>query len=213
MKSNNKLKRRILDISYKHKLSHLGSCLTAVDIIDEIYKKMGKDDKFVLSQGHAGLALYVVLEQYFSNFDAEDYLLKSGIHPDRLLDKRIHCSTGSLGQGLPIALGMALASPDINVYCLISDGEVAEGSIWETLYYLRGDILPNFYVYMNANRYTGYGKAMSGLDLDYAIGWVSSLEIDVKNTKNPKGLAGLKGHYQVMDEKLYKQLSKMYGTP
>ena len=61
---NKELKKRILEISYKKKLSHLGSCLTAVDIIDEIFKIKKPDEKFVLSSGHAALALYVVLEKY-----------------------------------------------------------------------------------------------------------------------------------------------------
>ena len=62
--TNKDLKKRIFDISFRHKLSHLGSCLTAVDIIDEIYSIKKPDERFVLSSGHAGLALYVVLEKY-----------------------------------------------------------------------------------------------------------------------------------------------------
>ena len=55
------------------------------------------------------------------------------LHPDRSLEKGIKVSTGSLGQGFPIALGMAIADPKRNIYCMISDGECAEGSIWESL--------------------------------------------------------------------------------
>ena len=57
------LKKRILDIAFKNKLSHLGSYLSAVDIVDEIYNKKDKNDIFILSSGHAALALYVVLEK------------------------------------------------------------------------------------------------------------------------------------------------------
>ena len=58
------LKKRIAAIAYKNKLGHLGSYFSSVDIIDEIYSKMNKDDIFILSSGHAALALYVCLEKY-----------------------------------------------------------------------------------------------------------------------------------------------------
>ena len=58
------LKKRILEIAYKNKLSHLGSYLSSVGIIDEIYKTKNHDDIFILSSGHASLALYVTLEKY-----------------------------------------------------------------------------------------------------------------------------------------------------
>jgi transketolase N-terminal domain/subunit len=61
----NELEKRILEISYKNKLSHLSSNLTAVNIIDEIYCIKGNTNPFILSSGHAGLALYVVLEKYY----------------------------------------------------------------------------------------------------------------------------------------------------
>src|SRR4051812_33407854 len=114
---NKDLKKRIIEISYKHKLSHLGSCLTAVDIIDEIFQVKKPNEKFVLSSGHAGLALYVVLEKYEKKdfdgnlipLDAEEIFEHHGTHPDRCKACHLDCSTGSLGQGLPIAVGMALA--------------------------------------------------------------------------------------------------------
>ena len=59
------LEKRILEISHKHKLSHISSCLTAVDLIDNIYKNKREKDIFILSSGHSALALYVVLEKYY----------------------------------------------------------------------------------------------------------------------------------------------------
>ena len=90
------LKKRILEIAYKHKLSHLGSYLSAVGIVDEIYKTKGADDIFILSSGHAALALYVCLEKY-EGADAEELFLKHGGHPHRDEFNGIYCSTGSLG--------------------------------------------------------------------------------------------------------------------
>ena len=85
----NKLERRIIDISYKLKLSHISSCLMAVGIIDEIYKVKAKDDIFILSNGHAGLALYTILEKY-EGHNAEKLTLKHGTHPNRDLKDGIH---------------------------------------------------------------------------------------------------------------------------
>ena len=76
------LKNRILEIAYKHKLSHLGSYLSAVGIIDEIYSNKNSEDIFILSSGHAALALYAVLEKYEGQ-NAEELFIKHGGHPHR----------------------------------------------------------------------------------------------------------------------------------
>ena len=126
------LKKRILDIAYKNKLSHLGSYLSAVDIIDKIYKKKNKEDIFILSSGHAALALYVVIEKYEGK-DAEELFSKYGGHPHLAEKDGIYCSTGSLGTGITIAVGRALGKPSRKVYVLISDGECAYDRDWETV--------------------------------------------------------------------------------
>lgn len=153
------LNNRIIQISIKHKLSHLGSCLTSLPIIYDIYQEMKNDDVFVLSSGHAGLALYVVIEHLYS-INAEE-LLKYGIHPEK--SKHIYVSTGSLGIGLSISAGIALASPEKNVYCLISDGECYEGIIWETLSFIKTNNINNINVYCNMNGWSAYSK----IDIDY----------------------------------------------
>ena len=150
-----KLNKRILEISIKHNLSHLGSCFTALPIIFEIYNKKKPEDKFILSSGHAGLALYVVLE-HFHGVDAEHLLETYGIHPERDLDQFVEVSTGSLGLGITIATGIALSNPNINVYCLISDGECAEGSIWEALRFIDDENLSNIEIHANLNGWAAY---------------------------------------------------------
>jgi transketolase len=154
---NEALKDRIIQISYKYNLSHLGSCLTAVDIIDHIYNIKFQDEKFVLSCGYAALALYSVIEKY-ENLNAEDIFLHHGIHPGRCKNCNLFCSTGSLGQGFPIALGMAMADKSKNVYCLISDGECAEGSIWESLNIMEQFKVDNLKIFINANGFGAYRK-------------------------------------------------------
>jgi len=151
----NPLIRRVIDITYQERLSHLSSTLSALPIIEEIYRLRKDDEVFILSNGHAGLALYVVLEKYY-DVDPVEMLHKHGIHPGRDLDNHLYCSTGSLGSGLPIAVGHALATPDKNVYCMISDGECAEGSIWESLRFINDNNIQNLHVYVNINGMGAY---------------------------------------------------------
>ena len=153
----NKLSKRILEISIKHNLSHLGSCFTALPIIYEIYSKKKLEDKFILSSGHAGLALYVVLEHFY-NVNAEYLLETHGIHPERDLENFIDVSTGSLGLGITIASGMALSNPKIGVYWLISEGESAAGRIWEDLRFLDENEIKNIKVYANINGWAAYKR-------------------------------------------------------
>lgn len=197
---NKDLKKRILDISYKKNLSHLGSCLTAVDIIDEIFSIKKPDEKFILSSGHAGLALYVVLEKYNSpeyGKSAEQIFDHHGVHPDRCSDCGIDCSTGSLGQGLPIALGMALADRKKNVYCLVSDGEWAEGSIHEAIRIKHEYGVDNLKIYMNHNGWAAFREAH--------IGFVP-VDVVVKNTVFEfPFLKGQQAHYYLMTEKDYQK--------
>ena len=151
----NQLTRRLIDITYQERLSHLSSTLSALPIIEEIYAKRKDDEVFILSNGHAGLALYVVLEKYYG-VDPVAMLHKHGIHPGRDLENHLYCSTGSLGSGLLIAVGHALATPDKNVYCMISDGEAAEGSIWEALRFINDNKIDNLHVYANLNGMGAY---------------------------------------------------------
>jgi len=158
----NHLEHRILDISYRKGLSHIGSCLSSVKIISDIFEQKEPHEKFVLSSGHCALALYVVQEQYGHN--AEDLFDRCGVHPDRMLaPEAIDCSTGSLGLGLTLAVGMALADRTKNVYCLISDGESMEGSIYESINVKKKYNLTNLIVYMNYNRFGAYDEIYKSL--------------------------------------------------
>lgn len=193
------LKKRILEIAFKNKLSHLGSYLTSVDIIEEIYLKKQPDDIFILSSGHAALALYVVLEAYESR-DAEFLLKKHGGHPHRDEQEGIYCSTGSLGMGITVAIGRALANPTRKVYVLISDGEAAEGSVWESLRFIYENNIRNIEVYVNINGYAAYDR----IDVEYLSKRLSTFlpEINIRHTSVNQYpfLKGINAHYHVMSE-------------
>lgn len=193
----NKLVKRILDISYQERLSHLSSCLSALPIVEEIYEKKKEDEIFILSNGHAGLALYVVLEEKYG-IDPVALLHKHGIHPGKDLENKLYCSTGSLGSGLPIAVGHALADRTKNVYCMISDGECAEGSIWESLRFIHTAKLNNLHVYANINGMSAYEY----LDVPYLVErlktFLPSINLRISEPVEFNFAKGLLTHYYVM---------------
>ena len=199
------LKKRILEIAYKNKLSHLGSYLSSVDIIDEIYSKKSKDDIFILSSGHAALALYVILEKYEGK-DAEELFQKYGGHPHRAEEDGIYCSTGSLGTGITIAVGRAVANPKRKVYVLISDGECAEGSIWESLRFIKEHPVNNIEVHVNVNGYAAYDK----IDSEYLVtrlkAFLPHINLHYTTVNQTPFLKGINAHYHVMSEEDYKSL-------
>lgn len=163
------IRRRILEISHRRRLPHLGSNLSAVDLISAVYEVKSDRDRFVLSSGHAGIALYAVLEaNHLLPQAAIDGL---NIHPDRDPQRGIDVSTGSLGQGLSIAVGMALARPHCRVFCLVSDGECAEGSIWEALRIAREFNVRNLAIIFNANGWAAYRAVDSSLLLGQLRGF------------------------------------------
>ena len=199
------LKKRILEIAYKHKLSHLGSYLSAVGIIDEIYKSKNKEDIFILSSGHAALALYVVLEKYEGK-NAEELFLKHGGHPHRDEANGIYCSTGSLGLGITVAVGRALANKNRKVHVLISDGESAEGSIWEALRFIQENNLTNIEVYVNVNGYAAYDKVDTKYLVDRLEAFLPRINIRYTSVNQYPFLKGLNAHYHVMSEEDYKSI-------
>jgi len=200
-----KLERRIVDITYQEKQSHLSSCLSAAPIIEEIYKKKKTDEVFVLSNGHAGLALYCKLEQVYG-VDPVMLLHKHGIHPNRDLENHLYVSTGSLGSGLPIAVGHALATPNKTVYCMISDGECAEGSIWESLRFIADHPVTNIEVYANINGMGAYDMIDSDLLTRRLQAFLPRINIRVSEPTKLPFATGLKTHYHVMSEEEYKAL-------
>jgi len=201
----NELERRIIDISYNEKIGHLSSNLNAVNIINEIYFLKNKDDPFILSSGHAALALYVILEKY-EGANAVNLLHKHGVHPHRNIQDNIYCSTGSLGMGLTVACGYALSNKERNVYCLISDGECGEGSIWESLRSAYEKNLNNLKIYANINGMIAYDH----IDRNYIISRLKAFHpnINIRNTTPPEWsfAKSILTHYYVLKAEDYSSL-------
>ena len=202
---NMKLKKRILEIAYKNKLSHLGSYLSSLEIIEEIYKKKNPEDIFILSSGHAALALYVVLEAYEGK-NAEVLFKKHGGHPHRNEEDGLYCSTGSLGLGITVAVGRALANPKRKVYVLISDGESAEGSVWEALRFIHDQNIKNIEVYVNINGYAAYDKIDSKYLSDRLLAFLPNINLRYTSVNQYPFLKGINAHYHIMSEEEYKSI-------
>ncbi len=199
------LKKRIAEIAYKNKLGHLGSYFSSVGIIDEIYSKMDKDDIFILSSGHAALALYVCLEKYKGQ-DAEALFAKHGGHPHRDEECGIYCSTGSLGLGLCVALGRAVANPKRKIIVLVSDGECAEGSIWEALKTINEEEINNIEVHVNINGYAAYKNVDTIYLRERLRTFLPNIKLHYTSVEQYSFLKGLNAHYHVMNEENYNEV-------
>lgn len=145
------IRKDILRISKSSGHGHIPTCFSIVEILFALYETMKHNpsnpaweerDLFVLSKGHAALAQYAILAQ-FGYFPAKrifsfgSFMADFGCHADRLKVPGVEASTGSLGHGIGIATGMALACKikrsSSRVYTLIGDGESNEGSVWEAV--------------------------------------------------------------------------------
>jgi transketolase len=164
-------RREILEMTFKAGSGHPGGSMSAVDIITALYfHQMKVDpvsprwedrDRFVLSKGHVCPALYAVLAEkgFFPKEALWTLRLPESIlqgHPDMRLTPGVEMSTGSLGQGLSVACGMALAArideKDYNVYCMLGDGEVQEGNVWTGAMFAAHERLDNLIAILDRNR-------------------------------------------------------------
>ena len=136
-------------------------------------------DRFIMSKGHGPLVLYAILVQkgFFPAAELERFLEWEGIlggHPDRKRVPGVEASTGSLGHGFPMAIGVALGlrakGIDRRVYVLIGDGETNEGSVWEAVL-LAGDLgLSNLTTILIDNRSSSRNLGDIGAKFE-AFGW------------------------------------------
>lgn len=202
---------RIIDITHKEKLSHLSSCLTTYPILKHLYDNKNPEDHVILSNGHAGLAQYVILEELY-NIDPINLIHNMGIHPCRDVSKHIDVSSGSLGSAILVATGMALGDYNTHVYCVLSDGECAEGSVWEALNFINKQKIKNIHVHVNINGLSAYDE----VDSDHLIKRLQTFlpDINIWKTKSPtvEFMNGLLGHYYVLKDKDKDELLTKYET-
>lgn len=179
------MRRKILDISHTCNLSaHLGGGLSIVDIMATLYGHALKfdrfnprwegRDRFILSKGHGVLGYYsallaanLITEETYNTFQANESDLIA--HPVMNMDLAIESSNGSLGQGLSMAIGIALAANkrgfNFKTYVLLGDGECNEGSVWEAVMSAPQLGLGNLVVIVDYNRLQSDGDCKKIIDL------------------------------------------------
>ena len=236
---------RLLQMHRTAGVGHIGGNLSSLDAILYLHNDiMQESDLFVLSKGHSAGALYVALWAIGEISDAQlDTFHQDGTqlagHPVAGWHGRIAFATGSLGHGLALAAGAALekrlAGDDTSrVFCLLSDGECQEGSIWEALIFARHQKLSNLLVLVDANglqgfgttaevatmepwidRFSGFGLAVSEIDghdpaaLDAALRCTQDgPKVVILHTVKGRGVPFMEGrmewHYLPMNDEQYQ---------
>ena len=164
------------------KTMHWGGALSCIDILSTLYGEVlkvngnpSKSDIFILSKGHAGSALYAVLEQIgaLTETQLEQYR-RDGTKLTELAEYNkelgIECSGGSLGLGLSYAAGIALAMKKKNmktkVYVLLGDGEINEGSVWEAVMFAAQNHLGNLYAIIDKNDFQSDGDTATIINME-----------------------------------------------
>jgi transketolase len=189
-------RRRILDISQQVSALHIAPAFSCMEIVDSVYNELmrkqsdgARRDTFLMSKGHGCMAQYVILEELgiLSNTDLDLYCKPGGRlggHPDYGVPG-IEASTGSLGHGLGMAVGMAYADrlkgEDRVVYVVLGDGEMQEGSIWEAMMMAANLRLTNLVAIADVNDFQGLGRTSETHPFFYpvpdkavAFGWESA---------------------------------------
>lgn len=180
---------RLLQMHFEAGVGHIGGNLSAIDALLHLHGAViTPDDMFVLSKGHSAGALYVVLwavglidEAELSTFHKDGTRL--GGHPGAGWHDRITFATGSLGHGLGLAAGAALGrrldGRGGRVFCLLSDGECEEGSIWEALMFAHHQRLSNLVILVDANGLQGFGSTGAVASLEPLAPRFAGFGIDV----------------------------------
>ncbi|MEK6715206.1 MAG: transketolase [Candidatus Omnitrophota bacterium] len=211
--SPEEIRRIILMQAKRAGVGHIGSALSIVDIIAVLYSNILRindpndpdRDRFILSKGHAAMAIYGVLflkgwltKKELNTYCADESLL--GVHPEHTL-RGIDFSTGSLGHGLSIGIGSALAAKkqksSRRVFVLLSDAECNEGSIWEAIMFAAHHKISNLVAIIDLNGQQAFGYTKNVLNISpmaerwRVFGW-DAHEVDGHNpheiTKTINGL-------------------------
>ena len=249
----NVLRRKVLDMVYEKKSGHIGGSFSMAELTSVLYNDydIGGKDKFILSKGHAVPIVYAILHE-LGRISDEDLSLFREIdsplqgHPDKIRLPEMDATTGSLGQGLSIAIGHALGKQlrgeDGKVFCLLGDGELQEGQVWESLMYVPKTDLKNLVCLIDWNKgqNDGWSKDFSLMydnlrERISSFGWdcevidghntniiSSKLSVEsnkprciVLNTMKGKGVSFMEDpswHAKVPTEEQYEQATKELGV-
>ncbi len=179
------IRKKVLKMFFDSQTAHIGSSLSEVDILTVLYFKIlsidpknptAEDrDRFLLSKGHGAAGLYATLAQrgFFPDGVLDTYCQDGGKlpgHSTRGCAPGVEVSTGSLGHGLPMGAGMAIAAKNdgkkYRIFVLMSDGECQEGSVWEAVLFAAHHKLDNLVAIVDRNWWQAFGKTEEILQLE-----------------------------------------------
>ena len=175
---------------YRTKSPHIGCCFSIVDILVALYFKILKPgDHFILSKGHGVTALYPILkekgiisQEILDGFNKDGGTLEQ--HPNRDIQKGIEITSGSLGHGLSVGVGIALAgkydNKDYRTFVLLGDGELEEGSSWEAILFAGHHKLDNLIAIVDYNKLQAMGRVSEIMDLEPLTEKFSSFNWEAK---------------------------------
>ena len=179
-----RIRENCLRMTHRGKSGHVGSMLSMADLLSVLYLdilRVNPDnagdpgrDRFILSKGHGGAAVYAALAElgFFPKEWLNTYYLDVGKLSGHISHHvpGVEFSTGSLGHGLPVAVGMAIAARYRNqkhrVFCLMSDGDCNEGSTWEAIMLAAQHHLDNLTVIVDYNRVQALGKMEEVIEME-----------------------------------------------
>ena len=188
--------KSLINMYKKANAGHIGASLSCLDILISLYfSQMKEGDKCVLSKGHAAAAIYAVLNQKgIISEEQLDTFYKDGTylsaHPPCGYGKieGIEFGTGSLGHGLSLATGMALAAKlskkNTKIYCIVSDGDCNEGSTWEAIMFAAQHKLDNLVVIFDNNKLQGFGRSKDVIDLEPVLDKWKAFNFEVFEVKD-----------------------------
>jgi len=179
------IRAHALMMVHRTNASHIGGCLSMADLLAVLYSgilcldpetpKWAERDRFILSKGHGAAILYAVLaEKGFFQKELLNTYYQNGSslagHANSHGVPGVEVSTGSLGHGLPIGCGMALAGKRGNkpyrIFVMMSDGELDEGSNWEAILFAPQHKLDNLVAIVDYNKIQGFGTVSEVIDLE-----------------------------------------------
>lgn len=177
-KISSSIRHTIVRMIHRSKSSHIGSALSMVDILAYLYSTfLEKDDKIIVSKGHAGSALYATLAEFGfidKNWLIENYCQNGSKfwgHVTYGSVPEVHATAGSLGHWLPIGCGFALASQDRKVVVITGDWELNEWSNWESAMFAYHHQLANLIWVIDKNGQQSFGSTEDTLKI-HSLSWV-----------------------------------------
>jgi transketolase len=179
-----RLRAHALRMTHRARASHIGSCLSIADILAVLYgltlrfdpaaPRWPERDRLIVSKGHAAAIVYAALAEagFFPIGELDRYADDGGRLAGHVSTSvpGVELSTGSLGHGLPVAAGMSLAAArsgsSWRVFCILSDGELDEGSNWEAIQFAQHFRLSNLTAIVDYNKIQSFGTVAAVSDLD-----------------------------------------------